>query len=125
MADAAPLSASPLEDDWDEVAEGLPQHSDQFIQKYLQGRNALISQEKKQRSGVSVPDSIQNLSPLWRSLTILFHFQTMAFGRASHPSLEKRATLSVGSEMRNVGPSGPASSRTASRRKTMSDSIPG
>ena len=38
---------------WDEVSEGLPRMDDQFIQKYLQGREALIAQEKKQRSGVS------------------------------------------------------------------------
>ncbi|EGD84897.1 hypothetical protein H112_08614 [Trichophyton rubrum D6] len=32
-----------------EVEEGIPQFEDQFIQKYLQGRNALIQEEKKQR----------------------------------------------------------------------------
>lgn len=34
-----------------EVEEGIPQFEDQFIQKYLQGRNALIQEEKKQRHG--------------------------------------------------------------------------
>ncbi len=37
-------------EDW-EVEEGIPQMSDQFIQRYLQGRDALISQEMKKRSG--------------------------------------------------------------------------
>jgi len=35
--------------DW-EIEEGVPQFEDQFIQKYLQGREALIEQEKSQRS---------------------------------------------------------------------------
>ncbi|KAL9103272.1 MAG: hypothetical protein Q9163_001674 [Psora crenata] len=35
--------------DW-EVEEGLPQFQDQFIQQYLNGREALIEQEKSQRS---------------------------------------------------------------------------
>ena len=35
--------------DW-EIEEGLPQLNDQFIQKYLDGREALIEQEKTQRS---------------------------------------------------------------------------
>ena len=32
-------------------AEGIPSLSDPFIQKYLSGRDALVEQEKKQRSG--------------------------------------------------------------------------
>jgi len=32
-------------------AEGVPTLSDPFIQKYLSGRDALVGQEKKQRSG--------------------------------------------------------------------------
>lgn len=38
------------DDDW-EKAEGVPSLSDPFIQKYLSGRDALVEQEKKQRSG--------------------------------------------------------------------------
>jgi hypothetical protein len=34
-------------------AEGVPSLSDPFIQKYLSGRDALVEQEKKQRSGRS------------------------------------------------------------------------
>ena len=38
------------DDDWIR-AEGVPSLSDPFIQKYLQGRDALVQQEKRQRSG--------------------------------------------------------------------------
>ncbi|KAL8730209.1 MAG: hypothetical protein Q9181_004740 [Wetmoreana brouardii] len=44
-----------------EVAEGLPQATDQFIQQYYQGREALIEQEKAQRSDNSFR---QSLTPL-------------------------------------------------------------
>ena len=46
--------------DW-EVEEGLPQFEDQFIQKYFQGREALIDQEKSQRSDAAFR---QSLTPL-------------------------------------------------------------
>lgn len=38
------------DDDWAQ-AEGVPSLGDPFIQKYLQGRDALVQQEKRQRSG--------------------------------------------------------------------------
>jgi adenosine deaminase CECR1 len=41
---------STSEEEWAQ-AEGVPQLSDPFIQKYLQGRDALVQQEKRQRSG--------------------------------------------------------------------------
>jgi adenosine deaminase CECR1 len=31
--------------------EGVPRLEDEFIQKFLSGRDALVAQEKKQRSG--------------------------------------------------------------------------
>ena len=37
--------------------EGVPRLQDQFIQQYLQGRDALVEQEKQQRSGTSWPQS--------------------------------------------------------------------
>lgn len=37
-------------DTWEE-AEGVPRIDDPFIAKYLQGRDALVAEEKKQRSG--------------------------------------------------------------------------
>ena len=41
----------PTEDvNW-ELEEGIPQVEDPFIQKYLNGRDALIAQEHKQRHG--------------------------------------------------------------------------
>ena len=46
--------------DW-EIEEGLPQLEDQFIQKYFQGREALIDQEKSQRSDIAFR---QSLTPL-------------------------------------------------------------
>ncbi|KAL8813335.1 MAG: hypothetical protein Q9223_000172 [Gallowayella weberi] len=46
--------------DW-EIEEGLPQTTDQFIQQYYQGREALIEQEKAQRSDNSFR---QSLTPL-------------------------------------------------------------
>ena len=42
---------SAKDDDAWEQAEGVPRLEDQFIQKYLLGRDSLIAQEKKQRSG--------------------------------------------------------------------------
>lgn len=44
-----------------EIEEGLPQFGDQFIQQYLQGREALIEQEKAQRSDYAFR---QTLTPL-------------------------------------------------------------
>ncbi|KAL8945310.1 MAG: hypothetical protein Q9211_000186 [Gyalolechia sp. 1 TL-2023] len=46
--------------DW-EIEEGLPQYTDPFIQKYHDGRDALIEQEKAQRSDNSFR---QSLTPL-------------------------------------------------------------
>ena len=46
--------------DW-EIEEGVPQFEDQFIQQYLQGREALIEQEKSQRSDNTFR---QSLTPL-------------------------------------------------------------
>lgn len=46
--------------DW-EIEEGLPQYTDPFIQKYYEGREALIEQEKAQRSDNSFR---QSLTPL-------------------------------------------------------------
>jgi len=40
------------EDEWAKQ-QGVPSFEEPFIQKYLQGRDALIAQEKRQRSGQS------------------------------------------------------------------------
>jgi adenosine deaminase CECR1 len=32
--------------------EGIPSLDDEFMQKYFEGRDTLVAQEKKQRSGV-------------------------------------------------------------------------
>ena len=36
-----------------DILESVPKVSDPFVQKYLNGRNGLVAQEKKQRSGSS------------------------------------------------------------------------
>jgi adenosine deaminase CECR1 len=42
------------DDEWAEISEGLPAIEEPFLQKYIQGREGLIAQEKKQRSGKSL-----------------------------------------------------------------------
>lgn len=39
------------EEDWVEVKGGIPAKDEPFINKFLSGREALIAQEKQQRSG--------------------------------------------------------------------------
>ncbi len=39
------------EDEWAEVVQGIPAKDEPFLKKYLDGREALIAQEKKRRSG--------------------------------------------------------------------------
>ena len=39
------------EEDWKEIEQEIPSKEEPFIKKYLDGQAALISQEKKQRSG--------------------------------------------------------------------------
>jgi adenosine deaminase CECR1 len=46
-----PTMAASKEDVQWELDEGIPQVEDPFIQKYLNGRDALIEQERKQRHG--------------------------------------------------------------------------
>lgn len=47
--------------DW-EIRDGLPQPTDQFIQQYLQGREALMEQEKAQRSDYAFRQSLNPLA---------------------------------------------------------------
>jgi adenosine deaminase CECR1 len=51
------------EDEWEEVEQGIPAKDEPFINKYLAGRDALIAQEKKQRSGrqTAIPPKTQKL----------------------------------------------------------------
>lgn len=37
----------------DDILKDVPKVTDPFVQKYLSGRNGLIAQEKKRRSGSS------------------------------------------------------------------------
>jgi hypothetical protein len=50
------------DDEWAEVLEGIPAKDEPFINKYLDGREALIAQEKKQRSGKQ--DFFSTASPI-------------------------------------------------------------
>ncbi|KAI0858155.1 adenosine deaminase-related growth factor [Xylaria cubensis] len=47
--------------EWEEISRDIPGESDPFLQKYLEGREALIAQENKQRSDASFR---LNLSPI-------------------------------------------------------------
>ncbi|KAI6311013.1 hypothetical protein MCOR34_006165 [Pyricularia oryzae] len=51
------------DEEWAEIAGEIPQASDPFIQKYLQGRDELVSQEQRQRSDHAFK---QSLSPIAR-----------------------------------------------------------
>ncbi|KAI0433537.1 adenosine/AMP deaminase [Xylaria sp. FL1042] len=60
------MSSKPMgftDQEWDDISQGIPKESDPFFQKYLEGREALIAQENKQRSDASFR---QNLSPIAR-----------------------------------------------------------
>jgi hypothetical protein len=97
------------DDEWEEVSRDIPAKDEPFINKYLLGRDALIDQEKKQRSG-RYPSFLQNL-------TLTGCSQIMDSGNPSPPCPKKPARLSVEFEMRNSAQCGPRNSRTASRRK--------
>lgn len=47
----APEAIANLNDEEWEQTEGIPNLKDPFIQKYLSGRDALVQEEKRQRSG--------------------------------------------------------------------------
>ncbi|KAJ3558863.1 hypothetical protein NPX13_g9630 [Xylaria arbuscula] len=49
--------------EWEEISQDIPKENEPFLQKYLEGREALIAQENKQRSDASFR---QNLSPIAR-----------------------------------------------------------
>jgi hypothetical protein len=50
-------------EEWEEVAAGIPSKSEPFIGKFVSGRKALIAEEKKQRSG-TFPYSSTTYKPL-------------------------------------------------------------
>lgn len=39
------------DEEWQDISQEVPRLEDAFVQKYLQGREALVAEEKKQRSG--------------------------------------------------------------------------
>lgn len=77
------------EDEWAEVAEGIPAKDEPFINKFLSGREALIVEEKKQRSGKYYPQSTSHPSLTSSRPCIppipLPTSQGSLFNRRSHP----------------------------------------
>ena len=57
MAEQGSSSDEEAVSDW-EIEDGVPQFKDPFIQKYFTGREALIEQEKSQRSDESFRQSL-------------------------------------------------------------------
>ena len=41
------------EEEWLEISSEMPSNNDVFLRRYLAGRDALIGEEKKQRSGMN------------------------------------------------------------------------
>lgn len=50
------------EDEWAEIAQDIPAKDEPFIKQYLFGQEALIAQEKKQRSGKYCLDTTHELN---------------------------------------------------------------
>lgn len=46
-----PWTTAMPDDEWEEVKQDVPAKDEAFIKQYIAGREALIDQEKKQRSG--------------------------------------------------------------------------
>lgn len=42
------------DDEWADLASEIPAFEEPFIQKFVSGRQALIAEEKKQRSGMTL-----------------------------------------------------------------------
>lgn len=40
------------DEEWQDISQQVPKETDPFVQKYLEGREALVAQENAQRSGV-------------------------------------------------------------------------
>lgn len=55
------------DEEWAEISQEIPKEDDVFLQKYLEGRENLIAQENKQRSGRATHPSSAN-KPLFVGL---------------------------------------------------------
>jgi len=42
------------EEEWEEVAQEIPSRDEPVIQKYLEGRQSLVNEEGKERSGKQI-----------------------------------------------------------------------
>jgi hypothetical protein len=106
------MMAAAADDGW-ERAEGVPDPTDPFIQKYLAGRDALVQQEKKQRSGPS-----PSAPPVWVVKRTSDTLQTTTSARTCRPRPRKPAPSSPRSALRSSRPSGPRTMKTASPAPT-------
>ena len=82
--------------DW-EIEEGVPQFSDQFIQQYLSGREALIEQEKSQRSDNAFQHSLTPLAKEACSiLSNILDEERLTIWNSEHPeNLAEKAGITL------------------------------
>ena len=82
------------EEEWAEVAEGIPKTTDPFIQQYISGRENLIEKEKQTRSDASFRKS---LSPIARrACNIVDSIRTHEQQTIWTPDLEEHLAQSTG-----------------------------
>ncbi|KAI0146169.1 adenosine deaminase-related growth factor [Xylariaceae sp. FL1272] len=83
------MSAKPMgftEEEWEEISASIPKADDVSLKKYLQGRDALIAQENKQRSDALFR---KNLSPIaQRACQIVERIRTEEKSSIWTPALE-------------------------------------
>jgi hypothetical protein len=97
------------DDEWAEVLQGVPAKNEPFINKYLAGREALIVQEKKQRSGKQ--EILMKVSPIDDKS------QTIHSANLSRLLPGKLARSSTVFETRSVAQYGPPSSKISWPRR--------
>lgn len=71
--------------------QGVPSFDQPFIQKYLQGRDALVEQEKKQRSGSFTINGVC----LWGERPNIFSIKTMLSPKLCRPWRLRPVPLSL------------------------------
>ncbi|KAI0024171.1 adenosine/AMP deaminase [Xylariomycetidae sp. FL0641] len=85
------------EQEWEEVSRGIPQESDPFVQKYLEGRDKLIAEEARQRSDASFK---QNLTPIAkRACAIVDRIREAEKATVWTPQLEEGLAQEKGSDV--------------------------
>ncbi|TPX15780.1 uncharacterized protein E0L32_000114 [Thyridium curvatum] len=82
------------EEDWQELSQDLPDAADPVITKYLQGRDALIAEEKKQRSDANFRKA---LSPIARkACAVVARIRDEEKRAIWNPSLEEALASTAG-----------------------------